>query len=102
MAIRAAMATQIPMAIECLISHGGHRTALLVEPDVLEARAIVDAVDHADQILDVRPLAGDAAHIEDIRARILFDQLPLDLPNQLSVLISRDCRSINSSTDSLQ
>src|SRR5271166_3319749 len=60
---------------------------LFVQPDVLKARAIVDAVDHADQILDVGPPAGDAAHVQDVRARIFFDQLPLDLPNQLPPLV---------------
>jgi len=36
---------------------------LLVEPEVFEARAVVDAVDHADQTLDVWPAAGDAADV---------------------------------------
>ena len=39
------------------------RGALLVEPEVLETRAVVDAVDHADQFLDVGAPAGDAAHV---------------------------------------
>src|SRR5215469_1515327 len=56
---------------------------LLVEPYVFEAGAIVNAVDHADQTVDVWPPAGDAGHVQDVRARVFFDQLLLDLPNQL-------------------
>src|SRR5215469_3205076 len=36
---------------------------LVIQPDVLEARAVVYAVDHAGQTVDVRPPAGDAAHV---------------------------------------
>src|SRR6516165_2357707 len=68
-------------------SYSAEANRLFIEPDVLEARAVVDAVDHADQILDVGSPAGDAGHIQDVRARILFDQLPLDLPNQLPPLV---------------
>src|SRR6516162_3379977 len=59
---------------------------LLVEPYVFEAGAIVNAVDHADQTVDVWPPAGDAGHVQDVRARVFFDQLLLDLPNQLPSL----------------
>ena len=59
---------------------------LLVEPDVFKTGAIVNAVDHADQTVDVWPPAGDAGHVQDVRARVFFDQLLLDLPNQLPPL----------------
>jgi hypothetical protein len=36
---------------------------LFVEPNVLEASAVIYAVDHADQTLDIGPPAGDAAHV---------------------------------------
>src|SRR6516165_5651416 len=68
-------------------SYSAEANRLFIEPDVLEARAVIYAVYHADQTLDVGSPAGDAGHIQDVRARILFDQLSLDLPNQLPPLV---------------
>src|SRR5215468_6961285 len=65
-------------------------TGSVGEPQILEARTVVDAVHHADQTLDAWPPAGDAAHVQDVQARIFFDQLPFDLPDQLPPLVGVD------------
>src|SRR5581483_4943329 len=57
-----------------------------VEPDVLHPIAVVDAVDHRRQPLDVRLDAGAAARIEDDRAGALLGELALDLPDDLLAL----------------
>src|SRR5438270_12512656 len=62
------------------------RTALLVEPYIFEAPAVVDAVDHDRQPLDLGLAAGRAARIEDHRPGNVLDQLPFDLPYQLFAL----------------
>ena len=43
------------------------RIHLLVEPDILHAPAVEDAVDHDRQALDIRALAGAAAAVENDR-----------------------------------
>src|SRR5215813_15177147 len=55
---------------------------LSVEPEVLEARAVVDAVDHVGEALHLRLPAGRNAAVEDDRPRVVLDQLLLDLPDQ--------------------
>src|SRR6266436_7394077 len=57
------------------------RQQLLVEPQVLEARAVVDAVDHQGQTLDLRLPAGRLTGIEDDRANIVLGQPFFDLPH---------------------
>ena len=59
---------------------------LLVEPDVFHAPAVVDAVDHDREPLDIGLLAGRAARIEDDRSCRILRQLPFDLPYQLLAL----------------
>src|SRR6266436_8863838 len=62
------------------------RGPLLVEPDVFHAPAVVDAVDHDREPLDIGLLAGRAARIEDDRSCRILRQLPFDLPYQLLAL----------------
>ena len=57
---------------------------LLVEPEVFETLAIVDAVDHQRRPLQGRPLTDRAVRKEDDRPGIILDQLPLDLPDQFA------------------
>ena len=61
---------------------------LIVEPQVFEARAVVDAVDHQGQPLDPRLPAGGLTGIEDDRANAVVGQLPFDLPDQLPALLA--------------
>ena len=56
--------------------------SLSVEPEVFEARAVVDAVDHVGEALHLRLPAGRNAAVEDDRPRVVLDQLLLDLPDQ--------------------
>ena len=56
------------------------RIHLLVEPDILHAPAVEDAVDHDRQALDIRALAGAAAAVENDRPHIVVGQLALDRP----------------------
>src|SRR5438552_7660883 len=60
---------------------------LFVEPDVLHAPAVEDAVDHDRQPLHMRLPAGRAAVVKDDRPGAVFRQLPLDLPYQLLALL---------------
>src|SRR6516165_12614157 len=56
------------------------RIHLLVEPDILHAPAVEDAVDHDCQALHIRTLAGAAAAVENDRSHTVVDQLALDRP----------------------
>src|SRR5437016_210279 len=56
---------------------------LFVEPDVLHPVAVVDAIDHGHEPLDVGLRAGPAARIEDDRSGLLLGQPSFDLPHQL-------------------
>src|SRR5947207_5112512 len=58
----------------------------LLEPDILEARAVVDAVDHLRQALDTRLSANCSARVEDDRPDAIIHELLLDLPYQLAAL----------------
>src|SRR6266404_8608115 len=55
---------------------------LIVDPEVLEARAVVDAVDHQGHALDPRLPAGCLTGLEDDRADIVLGQSSFDLPHQ--------------------
>jgi hypothetical protein len=57
--------------------------ALFIEPDVFHAVAVVDAVDHRLQPLDIGLRARPAARIEDDRPGAVLGQPPFDLPHQL-------------------
>src|SRR5260370_35861910 len=59
---------------------------LFVEPDVFEAPAIVDAVDHDRQTLDPGLPAGAAGRVKDHRADRSFRQYPFELPDDLLAL----------------
>src|SRR5262249_41641830 len=61
---------------------------LVGEPEVLEARSVVDAVDHQGQPLDPRLPARRLPRIEDDRPDIVLGQLAFDLPHQLSALLA--------------
>jgi len=56
---------------------------LFVEPDVLAAMAVEDAVGHYRQPLDIGLPAGPAARIEDDRPCAVFSELAFDGPDQL-------------------
>src|SRR5438270_8465722 len=70
------------------LNRGGstRRGNLPVEPDVLHPVAVVDAVDHRHEPLDVGLGAGAAARIEDDRPRPILGETALDLPHQLLAL----------------
>ena len=53
---------------------------LLVQPDVLETRTVVDAVDHLGHPLHPRLIAHRGARVEEDRPDVVLDQLPFDLP----------------------
>src|ERR1700738_2340998 len=53
---------------------------LLVEPDVLHSVAVVDAVDHRHEPLDIGLRTGAAARIEDDRPRAVLGQLSFASP----------------------
>src|ERR1700730_1736626 len=56
---------------------------LSVEPEVLEAEAVVDAVDHHGHALDLRVLACRLTGVKDDRTGTVLRQPPFDLPHQL-------------------
>src|SRR5258708_27774839 len=59
---------------------------LFVEPDVFEAPAIVDAVDHDRQTLDPGLPARAAGGVKDHRSDRRFHQYLFELPNDLLAL----------------
>ena len=72
----------------------GSASALPVEPDVFEAPAVVDAVDHHRQALDVGLPAGRGAVVKDDRPGAVLLQLAVDLPDQLLALLADRAPSI--------
>ena len=60
---------------------------LPVEPHILEAPAVEDAVDDKVETLHARPPARRDTGIEDDRARGVARQPALDLPHQLPPLL---------------
>src|SRR6266446_4031656 len=63
------------------------RVRLSVEPDVLEAPAVVDAVDHRRVALHIRIPAGPGAVVPKDRPGRVLRQLALNRPNQLLALL---------------
>src|SRR5215469_9485330 len=63
------------------------RKGLIVEPDVLEARAAIEAVDHLGHALDPRLPAGRLTGIEDYRADIVLGEPPFDFPHHLPAFL---------------
>src|SRR5437762_1397303 len=59
----------------------------LLEPDILEARAVVDTVDHLRQAFDTRLGADCSARVEDDWPDAVFHELLLDLPHQLAAFL---------------
>jgi hypothetical protein len=53
---------------------------LLVEPDILHAPAVEDAVDHDRQALDIGTLASPATAVENDRPHAVVGQLAFDRP----------------------
>src|SRR4051812_14529284 len=68
-------------------AHPDRRSALLVEPDVFHAPAVVDAVCHDVQVLDPGPPAAIADWEEQHWAHRRFGQLFFDFPNELLPLL---------------
>src|SRR5215472_4764084 len=64
-----------------------HRKALVVEPQILEAVAVVDAVDHYRHALQPRLPAVRHAGIEDGRPGIVFSQSLFDGPHHPLTLL---------------
>jgi hypothetical protein len=60
---------------------------LIFEPEVVETRAVVDAVDHQGQPFHSRLPAGGLTGIEDDRANVVLGQSPFDLPHQLPAFV---------------
>src|ERR671920_1488530 len=71
--------------VSALPSRGGMApsVALLVEPHVLEAEAVVGAVDHLRVVLDVRAPAGRLLRVQDDRAGDVLGELLVDVPHEL-------------------
>src|SRR4051795_6203714 len=62
------------------------RRVLLIEPSVLEAPAVINAVDHDCHALDIGLHAGGAARVKHDGPRPVLLQLLVDLPDQLPAL----------------
>src|SRR6516225_2715402 len=60
------------------------RYRLLVEPDVLHAPAVGNAVDHDRQSFYIGLPAAATSIVKDDRASTVLGQLPFDFPNQSS------------------
>jgi hypothetical protein len=78
---------------------------LFVEPDVLHAPAVEDAVDHHRQPLHPRLPTRRAAAVIDDRPGAVLRQLPFDLPYEPLPICrsdSTDCWSTNLSKSGLQ
>src|SRR5271169_3634379 len=79
------VATLLAMTAQLLGS--GERSevkpTLSVEPDVLHAIAVEDAVDHDRQPLDIGLPAGRVAAVKDNRPGDILGELAFDCPDQL-------------------
>src|SRR4051794_26285267 len=60
---------------------------LTVEPYILHSVAVVDAVDHCHETLDVGLRTGAVARVEDNRSGALLGQYVLDFPDDLLTLL---------------
>src|SRR5260370_24694998 len=77
----------VPTPIVWRFLAADQRAALLfIEPEVFEAPAIVDAVDHDCQTLDPGLPAGAAGREKDHRGDRSFRQYPFELPDDLLAL----------------
>src|SRR5215472_7264857 len=68
------------------VSGSVRRHRLFVEPGVLEAPAVVIAVDHHRVALEIGLPAGCGIWVEDRRSSGVLRELALDLPNDLLAL----------------
>src|ERR1700719_1938729 len=66
--------------------YGGTLQSSVVEPEILVARAVIDAVDHDRKPLQLRLPADRAARIDEDWPGVVLDQFLLDLPHQLFAL----------------
>src|SRR6516225_10271624 len=60
---------------------------LFVEPDVFEARAVVDAVDHLGHPFHPWLVADGTTRVIEDRPGIVFGELAFDLPHQMPPLL---------------
>src|SRR4051794_23407789 len=74
------------LAVDVPAAASGGRTPLLVEPNVLEAPAFINAVDHDRHAFDIGLHAGGAARMKHDGPRPVLLQPPVDLPNQFPAL----------------
>src|SRR5438132_6360063 len=63
------------------------RVRLSVEPDILEAPAVVDAVDHRRAALHIGMPARPGAVVPEDRPGCVLGQPPFDCPHQLLALL---------------
>ena len=70
-----------------LFGVGPHCGRSAVEPEVLETRAVVDAVDHCRQPFDVWFAADCCTRIKQDRTGVVFDQFALDIPDNFFALL---------------
>ena len=81
------------------------KPGLFVEPDILHAPAVEEAVDHDRQPLDLRLPAGREAVVEEDRPSAILLQFLVDVPHQMAALFlvgSIDCWSNSLSISGLQ
>src|SRR5436309_3505553 len=79
------LSRSMPLSGHSICNAPGGR-ALFVDPDVLEAPAVIGAVDHDVQPLDLGPPAGRLAQVELDGPHHRLLQLAVDLPNELLAL----------------
>src|ERR1700730_494017 len=91
MRARCFMPTRVAVRVEDRIAAAAKAAQivrhLLVEPDVLEARAVVDAVDHLGHPLHPWLVADRRARVKEDRPDVVLDQFPFDLPYQQPPLL---------------
>src|SRR6516164_5201974 len=81
------ISVHLPFAVARHCPGSNAEIGLLVEPDVLEAPAVEDAVDHHPQTLDSRLPAGGEPQVIDDRPRLVLLQSSVDLPHQPLALL---------------
>ena len=58
----------------------------VVEPEILEALAVIDAVELGNEALDLEVMAVGDASVEEDRPRVVVGQFLFDRPHQLLAL----------------
>src|SRR5207245_994235 len=79
--------SQFPDSLWWRSAPSRHNRGSVVEPEVFETEAVVDAVDHHGHPFHLRVPAGRLTGVKDDRPRAVFRQSPLDFPYQLLALV---------------